>query len=465
MLVVACGGPQDNQPEPPPEVDASDVPEVDLSEVEPLIPEVEVIEPVAPPHPLQTFFEGLRDIDAGEDARVSILHVGDSHTASDTITGELRLLFQTRFGDAGRGYAYPGEPWRRFRQQSMRYGATGEWTTENAMRSSAEPPFGMGGLRIHSNDAGATVWRETCGSCQLGTTMDSFSIHYLFTPGGGQFRLLLDGQELMVVDTDSQTERFAELVSNVSAGEHRITVEVVGDGEVHLFGIATESDSPGVLFESFGINGAQARHFIAEDAQFTIGEVAARDPSLVIVAFGTNEAYQRRFEGADDGRADAVAEASAEHAQELVELVGRYREGAPDASCLILLPPDASPDEYACSQVELGGETFCVRPPKDGLAAVLDGQRAAAEELGCAVWDQQYAMGGPGGTSVWHELDPALSAGDGVHLTGTGYDRLAAGMFADVMRSYEAWRLGEPAELRTSVIEPEYALPVAQPAE
>ena len=38
------------------------------------------------------------------------------------------------------------------------------------------------------------------------------------------------------------------------------------------------------------------------------------------------------------------------------------------------------------------------------------------------MWDTQAMMGGPGGMSLWQALEPALGAGDGVHLRGAGYD-------------------------------------------
>ena len=41
---------------------------------------------------------------------MTILHLGDSHIASDRITGEVRRLLQARFGDAGRGLMMPGFP-------------------------------------------------------------------------------------------------------------------------------------------------------------------------------------------------------------------------------------------------------------------------------------------------------------------------------------------------------------------
>src|SRR5207302_11012269 len=41
---------------------------------------------------------------------VTILQIGDSHTAADFFTGELRKRLQARYGDGGVGYVTAGRP-------------------------------------------------------------------------------------------------------------------------------------------------------------------------------------------------------------------------------------------------------------------------------------------------------------------------------------------------------------------
>src|SRR5260370_40249979 len=57
------------------------------------------------------FFEQLYRHQKGEmPGPLRILHYGDSHTAADEWTGDLRAHFQEKFGDGGAGYSYAGRP-------------------------------------------------------------------------------------------------------------------------------------------------------------------------------------------------------------------------------------------------------------------------------------------------------------------------------------------------------------------
>ena len=67
------------------------------------------------------FFEQLYRHQRGEVAGpVHILHYGDSHTAADEWTGDLRTHFQEKFGDGGSGFSLAGRPWNSYRRMDVR---------------------------------------------------------------------------------------------------------------------------------------------------------------------------------------------------------------------------------------------------------------------------------------------------------------------------------------------------------
>src|SRR5699024_10440306 len=114
--------------------------------------------------------------------------------------------------------------------------------------------------------------------------------------------------------------------------------------------------------------------------------------------------------------------------QEILELLERYREAVPSAECLILLPPDmlagsnAGCIDYTFESEMLTGHR-CVEQPAANFAGILNAQRYAAQTAGCAVWDQQHAMGGEGSMDIWREL--RFASRDGIHLRSEGYRLLA----------------------------------------
>ncbi len=452
LWLAACGGPA-----PPPTVEPAPEPvtaPAPVADVPPLPVVVVDPEPVRPSAPLAPLFERLDALDAGADEQAVIVVLGDSHVASDTWTGRWRDLWQGRFGDAGRGLAYPGEPWSGFRQESMTSTMEGDWQVSNGARRSWTPPLGLGGVRVTSDSAGDAIERGVCSRCRFGVEFASWTVHYIAGPDQGSFRMLVDDIDFGVFDASAATQQLGLAGGRLSQGPHTLRIEVVTP-PVSLLGIATANDTPGVIVDALGINGARATQFAAFDADLAAAELAARGPALWVVAFGTNEAWGDSYRAGDDPeRAERNA---AELAETFGGLLARYRAAAPDAACLVMLPPDAHEDDAPCVRTELrcAERSACIAQPPDSLGRVAAVYRAAAEAQGCAVWDTQAMMGGPGGMSLWQALEPALGAGDGVHLRGAGYDALADALYADILDAWASWRAGGDGVLRTTVRYPD----------
>lgn len=422
------------------------------------------------PHRLGAFFRALAETERDDRSRVTrILQVGDSHTASDTLTGRLRELFQNKFGGAGRGYAYPGVPWGSFRQEQMSYAASSEWETVYGTSDDAAPPFPAGGIRVETSNEEAWLERRACGldredsdapdseECTYGSTFDRFAVSYLVQKGGGSFTVKVDGAHPTVIETDGEESRVGIYRRGVDPGAHTIRIEAEGDGPVALFGIRTQSGDNGVEFSSLGINGATAPEFASFERRLMRQEIRSLDPDLLVFAFGTNAAYNlHRMHGDPDIPSEAIIERMKDYQFQFDRLIKRYRAAAPGASCLVVLPPDVAPvrEDVECREKrEVGGEEICIPPTIRHYAGIVAAQEAAAERRGCAVWSQSRAMGGAGSIQHWAALDPPLAQTDGIHLTMDGYHLLARAFFGDLMRAYSEWSEGGHAPLETRRIE------------
>ena len=345
-------------------------------------------------HDLTAFFGALRGIERGlEGAHVTVLHIGDSHVASDTLTGELRDLLQGRFGEAGRGYAQPGFPWRHYRQESMRYAQRGDWIVETGlMRDPPIAPIGLSGVRLSSSEEGAVVERASCERCTFGARFDRVTVHYLEHPEGGSFDIFVDGELARTVSTTADVALLGVVSLELEPGPHAIEIHTRGDGWVHLLGLATELQASGVRYESFGLNGARASHWRGLDRNLVADEVRTRAPDLVVVAVGTNEAYGDRFrfeaalaeamEGASAEEIEALAEQQwariDTYAREMEELIRAMLAGAPNASCLVVLPTDFHDRDAPCATPAETEEerAVCDLLPPDSHAHVVAAQRA-----------------------------------------------------------------------------------------
>lgn len=414
-------------------------------------------------HPLQRFYSLLEVIERPDapPTRVRILQIGDSHTASDTFTGPLREALQERFGDGGRGYLFAGTPWSSYRQRDASYSMTAGWSGGVGIRGGANE-FSLGGARIYTDLVGEVVERGPCRRCTGGREADHLRIHYLRAPEGGDFEVRVDDEAPIRIETRADATSMGVFEMPLAMGEHTLRIESLGGGRVTLFGTSFEDSRGGVIVDSLGVNGAQLRHFLSFNDALTKEEVQSLQPDLLILAFGANEAMSSRYQVRDPkNQALELLEKLQAYRFEILELLERYRSAAPNAECLLLLPPDMLParssegcEDYHFESEELSG-VRCVQQPPYNYAGIINAQRFAAMTAGCAVWDQQRAMGGEGAMDIWREL--RLGARDGVHLRSSGYDQLAEGFFADLMQNYERWRSGDVEPLSTTVIFPQLA--------
>ena len=96
--------------------------------------------------PLLPLYEALDALQTSGRTPVALLQIGDSHTANDAFSGRMRELFQTRFGDAGRGMLPPGIPFKYYRPAQVAVTAS-NWQTISSLTPAAPGPFGISGLR------------------------------------------------------------------------------------------------------------------------------------------------------------------------------------------------------------------------------------------------------------------------------------------------------------------------------
>jgi lysophospholipase L1-like esterase len=181
---------------------------------------------------------------------------------------------------------------------------------------------------------------------------------------------------------------------------------------VRLFGW-TADNAAGVTYETLGINGAQATVVLSWAEDLLAQHLARRDPALIVVAYGTNEAISPRW----DPAAYAVA---------FRQVIERLRSAAPSASILVVGPPDCL----------FGKRTR--HASSAHLSEVIAIQRTAAREGHCAYWNWRARMGGPGSVRKW--VQAGLSQPDYVHMRTAGYRLTGKLLFEELMFHYERFR-------------------------
>lgn len=344
---------------------------------------------------LDRFYDIMEALRAGarkEPARV--LWLGDSHTAADFLTHEVREHLQDLAGDAGPGFVRLGLDG--YRHGAVRVTNTGRWRKQPILPAQRtrvlDGVFGYGGIRTIPDAFGRSrvELRAPPGEAAV-----EWTVRYRLQPGAG-LRLSVGKQKQVVRQETGAEDAEVRIGSTTLTGEPSDDLTISHySGVPQVFGVSVEYNRPGVVFDTVGINGARAATVLAWRPEAYIQEISERIPDLLVLAFGTNEVF-------DNGREDR-------YEGHLLEIVERVRESAPETDCWIVGPPDSATPQ--------GGT-------KPRVVSVTEAQRRAAEKAGCAFTSQWALMGGEGSFYRWMQERPAKARSDRIHLTIAGYRTL-----------------------------------------
>ena len=387
---------------------------------------------------LEPLFRGLRALERGSATQpLVIVQIGDSHSSGDFFSARLRELFQERFGAAGRGPLPPGMADRYFNPKLVSVQATAGWVRAQAKHNEDTGPFGIANIR---QEASSTGERMSLRSDEA----DGFDTAYatlLRRPGGGTAILRADEGPPFRISTAGKAEAPLWVDVPVPPGSREFILETAGDGPVTVLSWGTHRRTRGVVYANFGVIGARVDLLGRIRPDVLAVELAHLQPALVIVMFGTNEAF------AGD---DAVTGYEQVFSEKVRTLVGSGN------NVLVLGPPDSNRrgettigrvcGSTPLTRVAAHGR-FAGTPPRSAAwvrPALLDlvsaGQQSAAQRAGWMFWDWAAAMGGPCAMHGWTQSAAPLGQPDHVHLTRDGYRLSAEHLFAELMRGYAAWR-------------------------
>ncbi len=272
-------------------------------------------------------------------------------------------------------------------------------------------------MRVAGSQKGSQLWVETCGDCPAGTAVGQFEILYYAAPDHGLLRYRIDDGAWQQVSTKTQPiepPHPARQVVPVVDGPHKLTLENGGGGPLDLFGVALERMRPGAIVDSLGVVGRRLGSLRSWDWSVIGEQLATRDPRLVILQYGTNEA--------DDPDLDLDA-----FAHYYDETILRIRAAAPTASILIR-HPDMGVREggKACDRLTKGGSPTSIIPECEWrtpnvLGEIIAVEHAAAIRNHVALFDTFAARGGADRMQPWVVNEPKVAYKDRVHFTDLGY--------------------------------------------
>jgi lysophospholipase L1-like esterase len=370
---------------------------------------------------LQHFQKSLYDLSIGKRKTPSrILWLGDSHGQADFWSGRVRRLLGDAFGDGGPGFLHLG--YKNYRHDDVRFEIEGKWRMRPkkpvGVKRQADGVFGLGGLMMGGYKDSPRVdlklgarWRPQAVSfdlCyRLHDAADRVEVQDLATP---------NSKPLTVPKGKSETVLHHTWRTNVDwtlqdGVKEPALLRVTPFGKAELCGLVVEAvdeAKPGIVLDTLAINGARYGTMLAWDEAAWVNEAARREPQLVILELGTNEAGDLN---------PPVTKIE----KQVSELVARVRKANPEVDCLVVSPTDRADAE-------------------EGVAQVREATRKGAEAAGCAYLDVWTLLGGKGAFSRLREEQTPKVQKDGIHLTIRGYQELGPPMVEELLRGFEPVR-------------------------
>ncbi len=364
--------------------------------------------------------------------RLTILQLGDSHTAADFFTGRVRERLQQVFGPGGLAYVVPGRPNIGVRSALFDSEASEGWSYEALQRSDERRRFYLSGFNAVAHHAGAMLNMRERGSLPY----DRVEVTFLKQPGGGRAEVLVDGQPGGEVNLDGAPDQRATLdVVPPETGSHGfrdIEVKTLTDAPVTVTGVEVARDGDGVSYISLGFPGATVQVLQKLETGNLADDLKRMAPDVIVLAFGTNEGFN-----------DALDIST--YTEQYEQIVRRLQALRPGVRIVMIGPPDGARPAGVCHNSAVGhdcatapqpvageGGGPCRFPTPPKLPQVREAQRRLAERLGADFWDWSSVMPGPCGAQVWAAANPPLMAHDYVHMTLEGYKR-SADRFADYL--------------------------------
>jgi hypothetical protein len=381
------------------------------------LPTIDAAEPPLPladpsRHALDGFFRALTATAHKEPHAVTrIAHFGDSIVVSDLVSGTLRRKLQAEFGDAGHGFMLIANAWPAYFHNDVTRFATAGWSVSRIVGPYAEDGlYGLGGVSFKA-DKNVLARFGTAKTGQFGKSVAHFALDYLEQPDGGTLQVSVDGVPKALLDTRGNTKKSAYFTLDVPDGEHEFEI-YTKSGVSRAFGVVLERDTPGVVLDALGVQGARIRFLDKQDDAHWAEQLAWRKPDLLIYEFGANES------------GDGFLYPMVDYHRTMKDVLLQGQHALPGSSCLVIGAMDRA--------AKVGDEIVSMRV----IPALVAEQRSAAAEVGCAFFDTYTAMGGAHSMPTW--VRRGLGQADMTHPTAVGSEVIGNWVFRGLMQAYNA---------------------------
>lgn len=416
---------------------------------------------------LKPFFEKLAALEAFNDRKLNIVHIGDSHIQADAMTNLIRKRFQQQFGNAGLGFVFPYSLMRTNGGRNVRFSSNVPWENKKITEIRKFGDVGLSGysfttqksnflieLELKNKDysfnrlkiitpanqrmfelatnKGAICLKPTqpksiSHKVKKGETLYAISRKYKTTVSKIQSNNKLKNNMIRVGQTlkiptsqmESKPVDFSNfnilsnttpslfsyyMYENLDISDKIYLTPNPKSNNFVLNGIVLENDQCGVIYHNIGVNGAHISDY--NKSQLFFEQLKALEPDLIIISLGTNESF---------GKLSA-----SEFYTQTERFIDLIRANYGQSPMILTSPPP--------SLLKKQNPNLLLKE----YASVLINNSVSKNY---AVFDLYQAVGGK--DSMERLINLNLIAKDRIHYTRNGYEEQGTLFFESLMNNYE----------------------------
>jgi hypothetical protein len=338
----------------------------------------------------ERFFFKMDTIIQRGKGKLTIVHIGGSHIQADIYSGRTRERLQTFYPgmNGGRGSVFPYKISKTNTPRSYYADYTGEWVSCRNVEHQKNCNRGLTGITAITNDPSATLFIKLRNDSLVNYYFSKVRIFHSID--SSSFMPVLDS--VKVVDVERNTElgyTIFHLDKEYTSFKLKFLKENFLEKKFELYGISLESEDPGIIYHSMGVNGASFPSFLR--CNLLEKHLKALNPDLVILSLGTNDAYTTKFK-------PEFYKANYE------KMISRIRKVAPQAAILNTVANDSY---------------LFRRYPNRNTELAANVIYEVAHEKNCGVYNFYQVMGGFNSSSIWYKEN--LMVKDRIHFNREGY--------------------------------------------
>lgn len=368
--------------------------------------------------------EKLHKLVTKGEGKLEILQIGGSHIQADIYSNVARYRLQNFYPglNGGRGFVFPYSLAKTNNPVSLKVEYKGNWKGyRNIQKKYKHKVLGLSGIAVSTTDSLASFKIYSYKSYHH---YDFNRVKLFYKIDSLNYRIhIADSSIIDSIYTDSllqYTEYFlSKYIDTLNVSLTKIDST---EHEFVFYGADLETDDPGVVYHSIGINGASVPSFLR--CQLFEEQLKVISPDLVVLSLGTNDAYGKSFN-------------PNVYFNNYDTLIQRIISANPNVAIMITVPNDdylykRYPNPFTAEQ-----ETVIYK---------------LAKKYNAGIWDLYKIMGGLNSSQTWY--DYRLMRYDRIHFTKDGYLLKGDLFFNAILKMYDNYidGLNRPSDIRKSLL-------------